>query len=65
MALKLKTQVRQVLPAAIKGVIDDVQWDPVAEKFRYLVTFINDNGAQQRWFWQDEVEAAPAEGEAQ
>lgn len=63
MALKLKTQVQQVLPAPIQGVIDDVVYDPAVEKFRYLVTFSSENGAQQRWFWQDEIQAT--EGDAQ
>ena len=65
MALKLKTQVQQVLPPPIQGVVDDVVYDPGEEKFRYLVTFTDGNGAQQRWFREDEIKATPAEGDAQ
>lgn len=63
MAMKLGTTVQQVLPAPVKGRVDDVVWDAEVMKFKYLVTFANENGAQQRWFWADEV--AAVEGDAQ
>jgi hypothetical protein len=65
MAYRIGDQLQQVLPAPITGKVDDVFYDPALEKFRYLITFTSNNTAQQRWFWDDEVQLAPAQGDAQ
>lgn len=58
MPLEIGQSVKQVVHP-ITGTIDDVRYDAQAKAFAYLVTYLDAAGEiAQRWFTQDEVEAA-------
>lgn len=60
MGFRKGTQVRQVVPAAVEGVVEDAKFDVDTGKFEYLVKYATEDGVAQRWFGQDQVEAVPA-----
>lgn len=65
MPLKVGTPVRQVVPV-IEGTVRKAVYDDATEKFSYLVEFEAPGGETgERWFAEDEVEAAPVDEENQ
>jgi hypothetical protein len=62
MGFRKGTPVRQVVPAAVEGVVEDAKFDADTGEFEYLVKYTTEGGVAQRWFKQDQVEALPVEG---
>jgi hypothetical protein len=57
MNTKLGTPVKQIVPAAIEGVIDDVRWNKEADCKEIHVTFSDaDGNPTSRWFLETELE---------